>query len=151
MTAQNIEFQRRILRADFSVNSHRFYADFVRKLNKELDAVVHPSAEVQDLRLISVNTDSSGNVHARLVGNINFLDERGTLGGEFVWLNNLRTFRGRAWSSLAVTSDEQLLINARESFRQKAFHDAKRSLDAIQSQLPRSATRLKEIIGSKLG
>jgi hypothetical protein len=136
----------------FGVSRRDFYADFVHKLDNELGAAVHPSADVQDLRLVSVRKDAGGNTHARLVGNINFLGESGTLGGEFVWLDNLRTFRGKAWSSLAVTSDEQLLLNARSSFRQEAYLDAKRCLDAIQdkSQLSRSFQRWKDIIDRKL-
>lgn len=38
----------------FGVSDRDFYADFVHKLDKELDAAVYPSAEVQDLRLVSV-------------------------------------------------------------------------------------------------
>ncbi len=136
----------------FGDSNRDFYADFVHKLDNELNAAVHPSAEVRDLRLVSVRKDAGGNTHARLVGNINFLGENATLGGEFVWLHNLRIFRGKAWSSLAVTSNEQLLLNARESFRQEDYLDAKRCLDAIQdkSQLPRSVQRLKDIIDRKL-
>jgi len=135
----------------FGVSRHDFYADFVHKLDIELDAV-HPSAEVRDLRLVSVRKDVGGNIHARLVGNINFLGENGTLGGEFVWLRNLRTFRGKAWSSLAVTSDQQLLLNARANFRRNAYLDARQCIDAIQDQrqLPKSIRRLKEIINRKL-
>lgn len=136
----------------FGRDAHEFYAKFIAKVNKELKIVIHASGVIRELQLVSSRKDSGGNTHVLINGSITLFAQDGSLGGEFVWLRNLKSFRGKAWSSLESPSDKELLMRGRESFRTKRYNDAKRHLEAIQdtSGLPNSATRLKEIVRRKL-
>lgn len=128
------------------------YDEFVCKLNAEFGAVVHPSALVQSLRIASSWKDSGGNVHLILSGEISFIGELSEIGGEIVWLMNLKRYRGRAWSSVSISSDEYLLSKARERFRQEQYREAHDLLNAIRNidRLSRSSRRLKELVEKKL-
>ena len=128
------------------------YKKFLMKLNTELADAVHPSARVTNLGLLSSWTDSGGNIHGILEGHVIFVGEQGELGGEIVWLKNLRTFRGKIWSSLDRTSDHQLAEKARQSFRQGNYRRARDFLDGIQdiAGCPRSTVLLSRMINRKV-
>lgn len=136
----------------FGASNSKYYSDFVRKFCSEFDKVVHPYAEVNNLELSLQGTDLAGNIHVTLKANVNFVNESGDLGGEFVWLANLKKFRGKVWCSLPFYSDTQLVMKARECFRLEHYSEAKNYLDAIidHSDVPESAALLEEIVDHKL-
>lgn len=136
----------------FGSAANAYYQDFTRKLNAELEARVHPSAKIENLRPLSAWTDVGGNIHVRLGGSVSFLEQHGEIGGEFVWLKTLKKFRGKAWSTLELDSDARILLKARHSFRCKHYDEASYFLNAIQDidALPRSALLLKTIVDRNL-
>ena len=127
------------------------YAKFIEKLNRELNAIVHPYAKIVDLRLNGNWTDAGNNADSRLTGNVTFLDESGEIGGEFVWLKKVHKFRGKAWSSLDLSTDIQLLFKARHSIRQEQYAESREFLNAIQdmNSLPRSVVFLTRLVDQK--
>lgn len=136
----------------FGVSNSRHYAEFMNKFRNEFDKVVHPYAEVNSLELSSRGADLAENVHVTLKAIVNFVNESGDLGGEFVWLANLKKFRGKVWCSLPFYSDTQLVMKARECFRLEHYGEAKNYLDAIMdhSDVPESAALLEDIVDHKL-
>ncbi|CAN5342152.1 hypothetical protein BH20ACI2_BH20ACI2_27140 [soil metagenome] len=132
----------------FGLTDNIQYEMFNEKVNKELDAKIHPSAVVDNFDFISTRNDRSGNIHALLGGNVSGFGQQKEIGGEFVWLKNLGCFRGRVWSSLEMHSDLQLLLMARDSYRKLEYHKAVDYLDAIPQaeNLPHSATNLRVLL-----
>jgi hypothetical protein len=136
----------------FPSDAKAYYDEFISELNTKFSTVIHPSAHVQNLKNGSIWMDSGGNSHITLRGEIFFLGESGELGGKFVWLKNLKKFRGKAWSSLSIGSDTYLVAKAREHFREARFREAWELLNAIQDIdcLTRSSRQLKELVERRL-
>jgi hypothetical protein len=135
----------------FGLTDRDLYQIFTDKLTLELGKTLHPSAVVESICLESPRRDDAGNVHVVLHGRAKALKHEGQIGGEFVWLKNLRAFRGKTWSSLENPSDATLLLMARESFRRSMFRQALMCLDAVQNQeaMPRWTEKLKKILQTK--
>ncbi|MEP7213444.1 MAG: hypothetical protein ABI791_10230 [Acidobacteriota bacterium] len=146
------ELSKREIVGAFGSKSSDYFQEFNQKLSSELEAKIHPTAELENLRLNSTWKDTGGNIHASLKGEIKFLGQCGEVGGEFVWLNNIKKFRGKAWSSLEIASDGRLLEDARRALRLRRYTEARDILDAISNFefVPRSARFLKKLIAKKL-
>lgn len=136
----------------FGLSNSKYYSDFVNKFRSEFYKVVHPFAEVNNFEMSSRVADLAGNIHVMLKANVKFICESGELGGEFVWLTNLKKFRGKLWCSLPCYTDNQLVVKARESFRHENYSEARLLLDAIQdhTKVPESSALLEKIIDQKL-
>lgn len=136
----------------FSFADDRRYEMFNEKVNKELEGVLHPSAVINNFDFVSSWKDAGGNLHTSFKGQVSGFGQQKEIGGEFVWLKNLESFRGRIWSSLEMPSDLQLLMMARDSYRRLEYYEAKNYLDAIQQieNVSRSAIKLKSLVARRI-
>ena len=132
----------------FKLNDKSYYDDFVEKISKELTRILHPAANITDLSCTHRGEDAGGNVHVMLQGSARIFDNVAQIGGEIVWLVHRRSFRGKLWSALANPSDIELLMRARDSFRDAKFDDANNYLCAIRQpeSMPRWSRFLKKLI-----
>ena len=127
------------------------YEQFYEKVTKELAEILHPLAVVDNLGFASTWRDAGGNTHVTLKGTASSFGRRKEIGGEFVWLKNLRRFRGKIWSELENHSDVQLLMMARDSYRKLEYREATNYLNAIQvpKNLPPIRSQVKETYREK--
>ncbi len=130
-----------------------YLSQFLSKFGRELEKVVHPASEVGDFALVRGISDSAGNIRTGVRASVTFVNETGEIRGEFVWLRNVKKFRGKLWSSIPYYTDLQLVVRARDSFRCGQFAEAKSFLDAIQrfEDVPESAKLLNKLLIRELG
>ena len=137
----------------FGIHDGILYERFVERLSDQLEHILHPSSEIENMAVANTFMDAGNNIHCVIKGSVSAFGSEAQIGGEIVYLKRSGSFRGTLWSTLANPSDIELFALARENFRNDKFAEADRYLRAVRHRelLPASSHSLRKLLLKRIG